>query len=383
MLDPTSNTHVLVAEKSATGHHLQYVKFLVDRCNERGIRATVLCPESVKTSSEFSTHLATQEGEAVVEIADEAARNTRTWVNVVVSAADQLRVDHVIVPDGDRFAAWLSVRIVPLRVPVTTLLMRSPFMLPPRPSIRGRGVQALKVASLGLAKAHSQLRVVHLAGPGSLVAKGIELVGDPVEVNASPAAWPEGTGLTDSDLARTWFGVFGNIDQRKNVPLILDALTESTFGSWGLVLAGRVAPEVKKDVERRSRAVTASGGLVLAPNRVLSEDEFWGLLRGVDCIVVAHCTAGSSGVLLRAAAAGSRVVVAGSVSLMRHRRALGVGLEADLSIRGLSRAFEVAVLQAKPDPFPVTTPSEFADDLLQMQCAVPDSDNHVANDRSI
>jgi len=163
---------------------------------------------------------------------------------------------------------------------------------------------------------------------------------------------------------RTIAGVFGVIEERRNAPMILDALDEAGLDA-DLLLAGGVQPEVWAWLDglpddRRSRVIVRDGFL---PNDVMDQ-----LVAAVDVAPIILTNNGPSGIMGKAHAAGVPVVTAGSEVRAREIRATDGGEAADLDVASIGAAIR-KVLERDPDEprhntVPPATAEAFAEVLL-------------------
>ncbi|MGH3475105.1 MAG: hypothetical protein ACRDOT_09365 [Aeromicrobium sp.] len=163
---------------------------------------------------------------------------------------------------------------------------------------------------------------------------------------------------------RTIAGVFGVIEERRNAPMILDALERAGLDA-DLLLAGGIQPEVWDWInglpdDRRRRVIVRDGFL---PN-----DEMDKLVAAVDVAPIILTNNGPSGIMGKAHAAGVPVVTAGSEVRAREIRATDGGEAADLDAASIGAAIK-RVLERDPDEprrntVPPATAEAFAEVLL-------------------
>lgn len=164
---------------------------------------------------------------------------------------------------------------------------------------------------------------------------------------------------------RTLVGVCGVLTERRNAPMILDAIDAAAIDA-DLLLAGSVAPDVSGWLdglapERRSRVIVRDG--------FLPDDVFDRLLASVDVAPVILTNNGPSGIMGKALAAGVPVVTAGSRVRAKEIAATGGGEAAALDVASIAAALQRVLAQ---DPaswegrrrVPPATPQEFAEVLL-------------------
>src|SRR5690606_5680222 len=99
---------------------------------------------------------------------------------------------------------------------------------------------------------------------------------------------------------RRLVGIFGVIEERKNAPMVLDALDAAGLDDVDLVLGGGIWEEVWAWInalppERRKRVITHDG--------FLSDLEMDQLVAAVDCCPIALTNNGPSGIMGKALAA--------------------------------------------------------------------------------
>jgi hypothetical protein len=158
---------------------------------------------------------------------------------------------------------------------------------------------------------------------------------------------------------RYWIGVFGVITARKNLPLIIEAILGQP--DVGLMIAGSIDTEVSDEIAPLLATFAAAGGRVLQLSETLTDAQFDGAISAVDCVVVAHSNEGPSGVVLKAAASGNRLILAGARSLKRDATYLGEqAMWSPLDAKALSQA----IRRAKRMPEPKSTVNVGADGFL-------------------
>jgi len=163
---------------------------------------------------------------------------------------------------------------------------------------------------------------------------------------------------------RTIAGVFGVIEERRNAPMILDALDHAGLDA-DLLLAGGIQPEIWAWLDglsddRRRRVIVRDGFL---PNDVMDK-----LVAAVDVAPIILTNNGPSGIMGKAHAAGVPVVTAGSEVRAREIRATDGGEAADLDAASIGDAIK-KVLERDPDEprrntVPPATADAFAEILL-------------------
>lgn len=348
---------VLIVEPNQDGHRLQYVAIVIRECLDAGDSVLVATLPSVLNSPEWRMYLAGYESEITV------IETPRVCPKEVRRVAIQLGVDHVVVPDGDSFAySLVTSRAWSGPMTVSALVMRpggQPSRLPGMTPLK----TAVKQAVLLAANRHRNVRIFALK---SSVWQGFSVLPtlrDPVSV------WPISAGtslLTErADKRRYWFGVVGVVGERKNLPLIAEALAGMDCSNIGLIVAGRIQSSVLEASEAHLRRISELGGAVKLLDRLLEDQELDNLIADLDCVVLAHSNEGSSGVFGKAAALGTRIIASGARSLKMDCRGVEASAEwVPLRADSIRRALRGATQKDRPLPVPFASPSDFAQTLL-------------------
>ncbi|HKU12735.1 MAG TPA: hypothetical protein VJQ61_16085 [Sinomonas sp.] len=346
-------------EPNMSGHRPYYVRLLIDGAIKRGHRVVVASRPQQFESEDAQIHLG--------EIFDQFERivlNDGTPARVA-QLSKELRVDHTVVPDGDRFAARLGLTAGWSGAgALSILIMREtaqPGGLP--------GAQAAKSAIRNLlfrrADSFRNVRVAVLKSAWWTGISTFPVVPDPITLRPSPLAEERLTAEWGLDPDRYWFAILGAISRRKNVDLVARALSELDASRVGLVVAGAwdesVSDETASDLDR----LKAVGMPVVVINRTLQDDELDAAVSRVDCLILAHSNEGPSGLLGKAAVAGTRVVAAGATSLSEDLQNLpGIGSWVEMRQSELSQAFGEAAKAERPGPRWGQEPGAFAGALL-------------------
>ena len=157
-------------------------------------------------------------------------------------------------------------------------------------------------------------------------------------------------------------GVFGVLSERRNIPLIWEAIEAAGLDA-DLLLAGRQDPDVAAWVQRTRRDHPGRVHCFddFLPNQVIDE-----LVAASDVAPIALTNNGPSGIMGKAVAAGVPVVTAGSLVREQEVLASGCGVAAELTPASLGAA--MASVLRRPEPWtsriPPATAEEFARNLL-------------------
>jgi len=309
----STKPRVLIVEPDPRGHHLYYVRVLVDAFRSQGRSIVVLTTSAAVNSAEWVTHL----GSAAPEV---ALRPPPAFaLPELEKAATAAAADLTVVPDGDRYLlpllryGWSGSGELSLLVLRADGQSRTPGLR----QVRG----ATKKMLAWTAGLRPRVRLSVLRSPLVDRRGPLRWAPDPVTLGCSADDVREIRESLDSYGDRYWIGVFGGITARKNLPLVVEAILE--VPDIGILIAGSIDKEVAQVVGPLLARFTEAGGRVHYMPAPLTDAEFDAAISAVDCVVAAHSNEGPSGVVIKAAASGRRLVLAGAKSLKRDATNLG------------------------------------------------------------
>jgi Glycosyl transferases group 1 len=358
MTQKQNSRRILIVEKNPDGHRLHYVAILARESLDDGAVVTVATSSSARSSDEWRMYLGEFAAQvSVVELTDFGVRDI--W-----AAAQELGIDHVVVPDGDAFAYALARPASwPGGASVSALVMR-PTGQPSRVVGMAALKTVLKRSMLLLASCNKRVQIRILKSSTWHGVSLIPAVRDPVMVQ--PFTEEDGVLSVKTGVDRYWFGVVGAVGFRKNLHMIAEALEGLEGSAIGLVVAGRIQPGVLEASQPHLDRFIQAGGDVKVVDRLLEDHELDQLISDLDCVVLAHSNEGSSGVLGKAMALGTRVIAAGAKSLKADCRRVSAGAEwVPLRVKDLRGALARATTMPPPLPLLTATPSDFAAGLLR------------------
>lgn len=332
---------ILIAEGNPLGHRLYFVRLLMAEAVERGEYVVLCVSPAVLASHEFAGTLHDLRHEVVEE-------EDPTDPGVLVRVSQQVGSDVTVVLDADRMIARLARRAGWRGSGVLRLLVL-------RSRIPARGVDrlhrtrvAVKRLLIACVAVMRKVEVFRLVPPTLDGQYGDAEIGDPVEWSAPPAAIAAWTSRLGRDTF--WYGVFGVVTERKNLPLVLRALEarRARGDRIALLVAGQIDEEVRPILD----GYTSAAGLLLeVEDRLLDEHELDAAVAAVDCVVLAHSNEGSSGILGKALSSGTRVLAAGALALRDACRVQPAGaIWAPLTLEALEDA--AARILTEPAPAP-------------------------------
>jgi len=361
----------IIVEPNPGGHRFQAVAN-VAQIVSRTDDVLLLTSRGAAATDEFNVYL----GEFAMRIDDRLPNinpAARTQAAAISALSQELNVSTAVVMDADQvlkrwFAvAWQELRGLSDRKPrIVFMLTRYPARLRITDLVGWRlrfPKGLLAVAAIGTGTVH---HVAGFAGRDDM-ARGwiVRRARDPEICTASAADRVKLRSELDLPQDRRLVGIFGVVEERKNAPMIMDALDAAGLDDVDLVLAGSVQPAVQSWIntlppQRRARVIVRNGFL---SNEILDKH-----VAAVDAVPIALTNNGPSGIMGKALAAGVPVVTAGSRVRARECRATDGGEVADLKPESIGAALQ-QVLQRDPGSLrrssvPPATTEEFVYNLL-------------------
>lgn len=361
-----------IVEPYPNGHRFQYVAHLVRRVNAIGGKPVLLTSSGATTTREFQNHLA----ELPLDVREVfAVPRPDAWTITAALAAGRYdRGDVVVVPEADLLLWWWWLAFLRHfglrrdRPRVSLLLLGFPICRRPG-DLRDLARIVIKVVLGVLTKlVRSARHVFALVGAGQAPRGWIlERVRDPAICGAHSrdrAALRRRLALPTDRLL---VGAFGFLDERKNLPLLLDVVERVAVerdAPIALVAAGTLSTSVQQwvdtlDEARRRRLIVRGGHL--------DDEELDAHVAAVDVVATAQGNNGPSGVMGKALAAGTPVLTAGSLVRAHEVRVMHAGVHRDLDVAsladGLQRVLDGGWYVSAESPA-LPTAEEFAARLL-------------------
>ncbi|WP_291038596.1 hypothetical protein [Herbiconiux sp.] len=342
----------MIAEPDESGHRLYYVAILAEGALSEGYDVTIAL--SGVNSEKVDAHLSGVRSKVDMTVLPGRSLSSIEKISKIV------RPTKTVIPDGDRAAYRIGFRGWQGYGDVSVLVMRDPKMGANRGTKRvKKSVQRL-LLEIASHRARVTVRILRAATSSSVDEKYTR---DPVTLRANNdevAAITKSWGISKS---RYWFAVLGAVTTRKNVALVARALNR--VDNVGLVIAGRIQREALEDALPSLEDLKKGGNLVLVRDELLSDTELDALVLAVDCVVLAHSNEGPSGLMGKAAAAGTRVVASGAQSLMDDVSQIPTLAEwVNLDEYELAEAFRRAAISKRPGPVITVGAADFVKSLL-------------------
>lgn len=375
----------IVVEPDHGGHHFQSVSFVVAEASRVG-DVVVLTSQGATATEEFAAHLGEQHRDgslAVLEVLD-GIRPPTDEIARVVAAECRRRPGavHVLVMDGDQALKrwWLvaprHLRGLASRPRVSFMLTRYPARLALTDSTGWR-LRIPKATLALMAMARRCLhRVVGFSGRDDVGAGWVvRRIGDPNDCTAHASQRERWRAELDLPVDTRLVGVFGFVSERRNAPMILDALVAEDLDAV-LVVAGALTPEVRAWVDSLAPHARAR---LLVRDAYLDNPTLDRYIAAMDVIPLLLTNNGPSGIMGKAESAGVPVVTAGSVVRAREARALGAGEACDLevgSVGGALRAVLAPGYRVTTRESDLVTPARYARAMLGVPEPYDRADQH-------
>ncbi|RZI96478.1 MAG: hypothetical protein EOO67_00160 [Microbacterium sp.] len=339
----------LVVDPDHTGHHFQSVSFVVEQAARTG-PVVLLTSRGASATDEFAAHLGDQHAAGRLEVVEALSGVLPGTADVARAVAETCRtrpeIGHVLVMDGDQpLKRWWRVAPPALeglapRPRVTFMLTRYPARLL-LTDWSGWRLRVPKATLALVARVRGCLdRVVGFSGRDD-VGNGLVVrrIGDPNDCAAHGSERARWRSELDLPADALLVGVFGFVSERRNAPMILEAVRSEGLDVL-LVIAGSLTPEVRAwvdglDEHGRSR--------LLVRDAYLDNPTLDRYIAAMDAIPLLLTNNGPSGIMGKAESAGVPVVTAGSVVRAREARALGAGEACDLDVASVGRALRTVL----------------------------------------
>ena len=319
---------VLIFEPVHTGHRCEYLARIIPAIHALGsVDVTLVATQAGFDSEEFRIHLSEMSTPFDRHVCENIQRHsliakTRVATNELEKAIRQIRPDHVYVPGADGVSQVLGTRQL--------LGRRSPAADVFTEALHFRGAygyqldefhRRVKIFLDGMLVTRAPWSVYYHLDPWQLEAlrrrypkirERSDVMPDPVDPAAeieSVAARKE-LGIPEDGI---YLGCAGPISRRKGGDLLALAFAEVATkipAEARLLLAGKFEPSVRQIVQNQLRELVDAGKIVVI-DRLLTTREMSIVIPAMDIVTTPYRDhLGSSGILLRAAAAHKPLLTA-------------------------------------------------------------------------
>lgn len=351
---------VLIFEPAWNGHHLQYVRMLIEALEDYAEEICVVLGRGALDSSEFRTHLSQYSNSTQIRLHAEIPPSpSDSFLSIAARSLVALRnalrrhpSERAYLPysDGLLQVLGLSValgarRMMPL-VPIEALLMRGGFAYP-----ISSDKQRIRFDVLYRMAALAPIERLHILDPlvfreverrGGRLGKVAGVIPEAVEP-LPPIAKTEARARLGVPPEGRYVVCAGALDTRKGVDLLLRAALRATLpDDVKVLLVGSIADDLKP-TWKQAKAVL--GEKLVTIDRYVNEEDFANAILASDVVAVPYrFHQGSSGVLVRAAAANRMVLASDYGWIGWATRTFGLGVAADVTnLEELSRALDESI----------------------------------------
>lgn len=357
------STKCLIFESDVTGHRLQHVHHLADALLSVGCSVTVALQTDAREHDEFRVHLSPIESnfQLLAKLDPRQQKNFSSVsrrVDELVGVIAETKPDWVYVPYADTLTQVAAARSMVRgnrwlrQVPIEGQVMRGRYAYP------AHGFkQKLGSAATRWLMQRSPWRVTHLLDTlvynnlqGTSRTTEYRLIPEPVE-RLPEVDRVEARRALGVPLDGRYVATVGGMDPRKGIDLLLAAFVRAKLNNDDrLLLVGKMNQAMRDLVARDYSQLVASGRLQTVDRYVSDFELGCGFMAG-DVLVTPHPQqVGSSGTMVRAAAAGRPVIASdyGWVGWVTKKFGLGTAI----NVRDVD-AFAAAIettLNRPPDP---------------------------------
>jgi glycosyltransferase involved in cell wall biosynthesis len=308
--------HCLIYEPDVTGHRLQHVRHLTEALLEIGCSVTLALQADCLAHTEYEVHLRALEPRfrlfARLDPRHGLSFATRRGrIGELIATISAIEPDWVYVPYADGFTQIAAMESllhgsgIFHRMPIEAQIMRGKYGYPQRSP-----VDALSSAANRWLTRRSPWRVTHVLDPFAL--RGLEplpnehafrLIPEPVEP-LPPIDRREARAIIGVPDDGRYLAFVGGVDPRKGIDFLVAAFARAKLApNDRLLFVGRVAKPVREWLYQEHDLLLRQGRIVMVDRYVSDHELDCGFLAG-DVIAVTHPRqVGSSGTLVRAAAA--------------------------------------------------------------------------------
>jgi glycosyltransferase involved in cell wall biosynthesis len=295
-------------------------------------------PPQASDSAEFKMHLG--------HLSDRVDLTELADLNLQTLAAHSKRIcaTRTVVTDGDLFARHLARTREWHGTGRLSLLIMREFAQPDKNRLMMWIKNAAKRLIYARASSSSGVDLAVLKSALWTGTSKFRVAIDPVQLSSSAADVARIRNEWELDRSVYWFAVLGAITDRKNVPLIAQSLMLLETSQVGLLVAGSFDPSVRALIQDSASLLSKAGKSVRLVDELLSDPDLDAAVSTADCLVLAHSNEGPSGLMGKAAAAGTRVVAAGATSLRNDVASFGeAGLWCPLDIETMAGTLQTAM----------------------------------------
>lgn len=351
---------------SADGHRFKYVQYLISRIPADDHVVHVLTTDKALQSANYRLHLASLESRFKTQLVP------NTSLSEIPYYSRRFKTDVMVLPDGDAYAwrhAWKRRWNGHGKLSVLVMRPHGQSTHAARRWVESMGKSILQM----LTNTQKNVSIFNLQSSLWDPKKSGYGVPDPITFNPDAFTNQSLESISPLDVSHQWIALVGAITHRKNVPLVLKAVLQTNRDDVGVILAGRIDPNIRVEVEKGVKQLRKQGIPVEILDRLLSDGELDAIVARARCVVLAHSNEGPSGILGKAVEAGTFIVAAGAKSLRRDCQQVPQSSRwTPLKTESISKSINTALNSGTLEPKSLNTEFLFADRLLQRSSLEPD-----------
>jgi len=309
---------VLIYEPSHTGHHLAYVRLLVQGFSDLGVELRVVLDAEAPASREYQVQLADLGVDYLVDPSVPVPQGSslrRVWgyVDSLRTTILRHKPDHLLIPYADGISQVIGLHPFPQSViggvETEALMMRGSFAYESR-----TGAERAKSRVTLWALKRTPWRKMYWIDPvpfhllkeiAPALSRRIQLMPDPVD--APPAiSQTDARRRLSLPLDGRFIMATGRLDERKGTDLLIRAFAQATLAKTDrLLLVGELSTGVRKVVaELEATAHLRAKERLIIWDRYVERDEMLLAFNASDLVCAPYPRhIGSASIVIRAAAA--------------------------------------------------------------------------------
>ena len=361
----SSSRDLILFEPNYRGHRMSFCALLIRDAQKRGVNVTLASSSETWLSDEYLLRFPGSQSFGRIDLGklpNFGGLRYDRWILGWLKRIGEVNVrSRVVILEGDKIAPLLAISRIPKGTQLSLLTIRPPVKI-------GRTANAWKVffpKFLGcLALRQRGVDIVGLA-PATPKSDSYRIgcwraAPDPIDVEHSDEAISAYQRLHSIDSSKLWFGIFGNVTRRKNLDMVLNALSMGPAHTVALLVGGLVSAEELRICEPAIDNFKRGGGTLILDNRLLTDSDLNAAIASVHVTVNAHSGDGPSQILGKSLALGTYIVAAGSPTLRKELVKLGTGTWSALDARSLNTALYSCEMKARSqEPLPFANGTEF------------------------
>jgi len=321
----TDSFRVLIFEPSSYGHRLTYVKHIATALAALPVEVVLALGREAPRTDEYAAQIASLEDRVTIDASIAFPRGlapmrvAKAKFAALRAAVSRHRPNHLCVPYADALSQviglhrWQGRRAWPQDVTAEALIMRGDYAYDPAPSLVNRLRYRVRIMALAAAPWQTLYHIDpivydYLRRHCRALRGRMRLAPDPIEPMPAMTTAQARRFLQVPEDGR-YLVCSGQLDQRKGADLLIRAFARAKLGPADrLLLVGKMNDVVRTALEEDGAALRRTGRLITF-DRYVSDEELSAANVAADVVVTPYPRhIGSASILIRAAAAGKRVL---------------------------------------------------------------------------